>query len=73
MQMDVQRIAARCESRFTAVQIEEMHNIARRFKEMARNSRHDENMEAQGGEQHANMWKLIVEVSIDAYSLPYYN
>jgi hypothetical protein len=71
MQVDVQRIAARRESRLTAEQVEEMHNIARRYKEMARSSWHDENMEEQGEEQYANMWKLTVEVSIDAYSPPY--
>jgi hypothetical protein len=57
----------------TAEQIEEMHNIARRYKEMARNARQDENMEGQGEEQYANMWKLTVEVSIHVYSTPYYN
>jgi hypothetical protein len=68
--VDEQRMAAsraNRESRPTADQIQNLEDIARHYREAARKTRQYERM--QGGEEEAeveaNLWRLVVEVSIN--------
>jgi hypothetical protein len=65
MDVDEHRIAASRESRLTEQEINELHDIARRFKEAARNSRQDEDMGGEGEERDVILWKVPVQVSIN--------
>jgi thymidylate kinase len=78
MDVDEQRTAisqANRESRLTADQIQNLEDIARHYREAARKSRQYERI--QGGEKEAeveaNLWRLVVEVSIDTQASIYYN